>query len=496
MPRLWRDAAVEVRLLVGGDRAGVRDDGPAVVALHVRDDAEIVGAAPDGGHVAVVRGLLLGAREEVGRFVDAAALQRDGAADVQGTDFHHPVLERARPQLRDHRPLLANLETAEAAVCDAVEQGEHGGLFELVAGALLEVRQELGVASGVGVLLGDVHGREVAAQPGGHRLLPPLLGQLADVAFGADPAEDRLGGLGRTDRFLEPSRLAQQEGEIAGRIGLQLETSVQLGTAHDLAQRLLRPLLLVLQRQHQRGDTEVLGFADGVGEAAADFAEAVELAARQVRLASGKAYLSPATQRRGEQRLVPGRLGGSDRLIGDGERFIECTLLAIRVCQVVVALRDAHLLADTVERGCGDFPRGNRFGMTATQVTDDAEVIGGATGRGMIAVAARRHERLRAEIGGFRQMAVDEGEGTTRVQRMALDRGLAEPAGLHQCELEPLQRLLVAAKPRLRDAVEQRQGWRVAELRALATSEELDYGRVMTGCSECSGFIDDGSNGF
>jgi hypothetical protein len=74
----------------------------------------------------------------------------------------------------------------------------------------------------------------------------------------------------------------------------------------------------------------------------------------------------------------------------------------------------------------------------------------------MIAVAARGHQGLRAEIGGFGQVAVDECIGAAGVERMTLDRVLAQPAGLHQRQLEPLERLLVPAKPSLRDAVEQR----------------------------------------
>src|SRR5439155_15048081 len=53
------DAAAEIRLLVGRDRARVRVDRTAVVALHVRDDAEVVGAAADGCLVLVVRRLSL-----------------------------------------------------------------------------------------------------------------------------------------------------------------------------------------------------------------------------------------------------------------------------------------------------------------------------------------------------------------------------------------------------------------------------------------------------
>jgi len=161
-----------------------------------------------------------------------------------------------------------------------------------------------------------------------------------------------------------------------------------------------------------------------------------------------------------------------------------------------VALGDTDLLTGAMERGGGDFPGRNRFSVATAQMTDDAEVIGGAASRCMIAVAACGHEGLRAEIRGFRQVAVDEGEGTPRAQRMALDRGLAAAARLLQGELEPLQRLLVPAQPCLCDPVEQRQRRRVAELGALTAPEELDYGRVMTGSGELSGFIDDRSNGF
>src|SRR5437899_12923926 len=56
-------AAVELRLVIGGDSAGVGNDGPLKVALHSRDDAEVVGATADRGHVVVVRRLFLGACE-------------------------------------------------------------------------------------------------------------------------------------------------------------------------------------------------------------------------------------------------------------------------------------------------------------------------------------------------------------------------------------------------------------------------------------------------
>jgi len=48
----------------------------------------------------------------------------------------------------------------------------------------------------------------------------------------------------------------------------------------------------------------------------------------------------------------------------------------------------------------------------------------------MIAVAARGHEGLRAEIGGFGEVAAHQGDGAARVQRMTLDAVFATLPGL------------------------------------------------------------------
>jgi hypothetical protein len=79
---------------------------------------------------------------------------------------------------------------------------------------------------------------------------------------------------------------------------------------------------------------------------------------------------------------------------------------------------------------------------------------------------------------------------------MPLDRGLAATTGLRECQLEPLQPLLVPAHPGLRDAVEERQRRRFADLGPLAAREELDDGRMMAGSGEFPSFIDDRSDGF
>src|SRR3989454_5531583 len=50
-------------LLVGVDRPGVRSDRPAVVPLHVCDDAKVVGAPTGGGHIVVLCRLFLRPRD-------------------------------------------------------------------------------------------------------------------------------------------------------------------------------------------------------------------------------------------------------------------------------------------------------------------------------------------------------------------------------------------------------------------------------------------------
>ncbi len=90
--------------------------------------------------------LFLRSREEVRGLADTTALQRDGAADVERPHLERPIPEHPRPQLRHHGPLLAHLQAAQPAVRNAAQQGQHGGLLELVLGALAQVGEELGVA--------------------------------------------------------------------------------------------------------------------------------------------------------------------------------------------------------------------------------------------------------------------------------------------------------------------------------------------------------------
>jgi hypothetical protein len=109
----------------------------------------------------------------------------------------------------------------------------------------------------------------------------------------------------------------------------------------------------------------------------------------------------------------------------------------------------------------------------------------------MIAVAAGRHEGLRAEICRFAQAAPDEGNGAARVERMTLDTVLAQLARLGQGPVDPLQALFVPSEPRLRDAEQQCQGRGALELGLIARAQELDHRGVMTGGSQRTGFRED-----
>ena len=90
------DATVVVRLLERGDRACVRFDRAPIVPLHVGDDAEVIGAAAGGDHVVLLRRLVLRRGEELRRLVDAAAIERNGAAHVQRPHLQLPIPHHTR----------------------------------------------------------------------------------------------------------------------------------------------------------------------------------------------------------------------------------------------------------------------------------------------------------------------------------------------------------------------------------------------------------------
>jgi hypothetical protein len=86
--------------------------------------------------------------------------------------------------------------------------------------------------------------------------------------------------------------------------------------------------------------------------------------------------------------------------------------------------------------------------------------------------------------------AADEGDGTARVERVTLDAVLALLARVRERAIDPLDALCMAAKARLRDAVEQREG-RILELALLARAQELDDRGMVAGSRESAGFCDD-----
>src|SRR5712664_4913294 len=79
---------------------------------------------------------------------------------------------------------------------------------------------------------------------------------------------------------------------------------MQLRASHNFAERLLGTGHLTFGGQNERNDAEILRLADGVGQTAADLADAVQLTARQLGLAAHDADFRAAAQRHREQRLV------------------------------------------------------------------------------------------------------------------------------------------------------------------------------------------------
>ena len=144
-----------------------------------------------------------------------------------------------------------------------------------------------------------------------------------------------------------------------------------------------------------------------------------------------------------------------------------------------------------MESGSGDFPGRNGFRVTATQMTDDPEVVRRAAGGRMIAIAARGHQRLGAEVGGFVEVPADEGDRAARIQRMTLDAVLAKFPGTDEGAVDPLDALSVTAEPCLGDPVQQGESRRVCEL-ALVRAQVLNDRGMVAGSREGTGFRDNG----
>ena len=101
---------------------GVGPDGPAVLALHARDDAEIVGRPADRGEIALEHRFFLRTREVVDRLADASALQRDGTADVEGPHLDRAVPEHAGAHERAESPGGRRVHLPQPRMTDRLEK--------------------------------------------------------------------------------------------------------------------------------------------------------------------------------------------------------------------------------------------------------------------------------------------------------------------------------------------------------------------------------------
>ena len=132
----------------------------------------------------------------------------------------------------------------------------------------------------VGQLLRHMEGRERPAQFACECLVPVLTGQLADFAFGPKAGEQ---GLGRPRSRLGldlPLGAAQDDDEVPRCLCQELRSPVGLRPADHLAQRLLGDRRLPLGQRDQRGDAQILSLCDGIGHAAADRPNLIQLATR------------------------------------------------------------------------------------------------------------------------------------------------------------------------------------------------------------------------
>jgi hypothetical protein len=119
------------------------------------------------------------------------------------------------------------------------------------------------------------------------------------------------------------------------------------------------------------------------------------VATRELGLRAQGADFGAAAQRHRVERVVVRGFGLSHRLIGRRQRLVERALFAVGVREVVVAIDDTSRHAGAGGQAAArDFPGGNGFGVPAAQMADDAQVVRGASGGGMIAVPARGHEGL------------------------------------------------------------------------------------------------------
>jgi hypothetical protein len=247
---------------------------------------------------------------------------------------------------------------------------------------------------------------------------------------------------------------------------------------------------LSLRHEQRRNDAQVLGLADGIEQAAADFVDLVQLAPRERDFAARYADLGPSPQCRCAQGAVARGFGFADGLVGFGQRAIEIALLAIGDAQIVPALGDALPQPRPCERGHGDVPRPDCLGAAARQIANDPQVVRAPPGRREIRNRARSHHGLREIVRRLIDASADERDRTARVEGATLDRVFVALAGLLQRAIQPAQPFIVASHPRLRRAVQQGERRGVFKLPRLLRAEVLDHLGVMARRCEFLGFAD------
>ena len=369
-------------------------------------------------------------------------------------------------------------------------QGQHGGLLDLVLRALAQVRHQRGVVARVGQLLSRMQRCQRPLQLRCEVLVPPLPGQIAELAFRAEPREEGLRGPRRRLCSGLPAHRAEHHAQVARRLGLQLRPLVRLRPLDHPAQRPLRRRPPAFGRQQRRDDARILGLVGWMRQLTPALPDPLQLAARRLQLAADDVNLRPPSQDQCPQRGIPGGFSLRHGAIGLREGAIERSLFAVRDPQVVTALGDPLSPAAPIEGRTGDFPGPDRLGVASPQVTDDAEVVGAAADRCQIGVEAGEHEGPRAVVRGLVETPADQRHGTARVQRTTLDSPLATLAGLVERRVEPLKSFLRAPELRLRGPVQQCEARRLHELAAFAGGEIFDDLGVLSRRGELPGLID------
>ena len=194
---------------------------------------------------------------------------------------------------------------------DAVQQGQHGRLLQLVVRTSIQIGEQLGIAPSVRQLLCRMQGLQRPAQFGREVLVPLLAGQIADFPFGAKLGEDRPCGPRGRMGFRGPPSAAQQHRQVPRRLGLQQRPLVHGRPVDHLAQRLLGGCRLVLGREYPRPRRRDWGA--GCGSPAPRRARAAPAPARRAPRGSPPGPGVPAPTACGRRRRRRSRRRGQPR---------------------------------------------------------------------------------------------------------------------------------------------------------------------------------------